>query len=85
MNRLREFFLDLRETFGDQILQRFRDGETIQKFATAHNIDIEDLMKDDEEVAQENQASQESALMEKAVGPVAGQLAGGVAAAANQQ
>jgi hypothetical protein len=83
LNKLRAFYQDLQENFGPEIMQWFKADQNIKKFATAHNIELEDVLKTPEEVSAENEQAQQAAIMEKAAGPVAGQAVKGTMDAFN--
>lgn len=77
LNRYREFFADVVGTFGPEALQAFKLNPAIQTFATQHNVDIKEMLKSDEEMAEEQQQAQQSAMMQDAVSKAAGPLAKG--------
>ena len=74
LNRLRGFFQDLRETFGDVVLSRFKDIPAIKQFAVAHNVDVKDILKTEEDLAADAEAEQQAQLVDKTAGPIAGNL-----------
>ncbi len=60
LNRIRTLFADIANTFGPETLQAYvKIGEALKKFATGHNVDIEDLFKTDDEVQAEQKAAQQ--------------------------
>ena len=80
LNRIRTLFADVNATFGPEVLQSHVNiSSALKKFATGHNVDIEDLFKSDEQVQQERQAAQQAeqqaSMMQAAVAPVAGEMA----------
>jgi hypothetical protein len=90
LNRMRNFFADISATFGPETLVAYvkREG-AIKKFAVAHNVDIEDLIKTDDEVQQDQQmaAAQQMTVdaVSGAAGPAAGAAVKGIADAVNAQ
>lgn len=89
LNRIRNFLSDVATTFGPETLAAYvKRAELLKKFAVAHNVDIEDLIKSDDEVQEEQQQAQQQAmaadLMSKAAGPAAGAAVKGAADAINQ-
>lgn len=89
LNRIRGLFADIRDTFGENVLQRYvKIGDTLKKFANGHNVDIEDLFKTDTQVAKEDaeeqtRQMQAQALM-NAAGPAAGAAVKGAADGLNK-
>lgn len=76
LNRLRAFVADVAQSLGPQGLQRLNAGEVLTRLGTGYGIeDVAALVKTDEQFAQEQQASQQAALMEKAAAPLAGAAA----------
>jgi hypothetical protein len=81
-NRLKGLLADVAETFGPEALvSRLKVGEAIKRLGVSRQVDMEGLVKTDEEVAQEMQQAQAAALAERA----APQIAGAVAPAMMQQ
>lgn len=84
LNRMRGFLNDAATTLGPQVVQAYVkiDG-VLQQMALSHNVDIEDLIKDEATVRQEQQqqlAQQTLANMaDKAAGPAAGAAVKGAA------
>ena len=72
LNKLRAYFADALNMFGDAAMQYFRTDTGLKMLATSHNVDVEDLIKTAEEIAEEQQQAQMAAMMEKAAGPLAG-------------
>lgn len=90
LNRIRGLFQDIANTFGPELLQEYvKIGDALKKFATGHNVDIEDLFKSDDEVkAAREQAQQQqmaAELMSKSAGPMAGAATKGAADGMNAQ
>lgn len=90
LNRLRGFFMDVANTFGPEVLAQYvKLSDTIKQFALSHNVDVEDVIKSDDEVLAEQQQrlqQQVAAKMaENAAGPAAGQAVKGVSDRVNQQ
>ncbi len=88
LNRIRALFADIAQTFGPEVLKEYiKIGDALKKFASGHNVDIEDLFKSEEQVAkaraEARQQEMQRMAMEKAVGPVAGAAAKGIADKAN--
>lgn len=88
LNRIRSLFQDISNTFGPEVLQKYvKVGEALKKFSTGHNVDIEDLFKTDDEVAEETRKAQQQAMaadaMSKAAGPLVGAATKGAADQAN--
>lgn len=66
LNRLRGMIIDLKETFGQEALQKYaKVGSAIKRFGTAHNVDIEEIFKTDEEVMQEVQQAEQQARQDQ--------------------
>ncbi len=89
LNRIRGLFADIAQTLGPEVLARYlKIGDALKKFAVGHNVDIEDLFKDDATVQKEIQAEQrQQAMMQAAMnaaGPAAGQAVKGAADAMNK-
>ena len=88
LNRIRALFADIAGTFGPEVLQQYiKIGDALKKFATGHNVDIEDLFKSEDQVKKERAEAQQQQMqqmmLEKATGPVAGAAAKGIADKAN--
>ena len=77
VERLQLFLNDL-EPVSDVAMQYLIMGTYIKKAAIARGIDVENLIKDEETVVAERQQAQMMALMEKGVGPVAGNVTKGM-------
>ena len=78
LNKLRAYFQDAISMFGPEAIQFFKTDAGLQMLATAHNVDIVDLLKTMEEVSGEQQQAQNAALAQKAAGPAAGAMAKGM-------
>ncbi len=90
LNRIRGLFSDIADTFGAEVLQQYvKIGDALRKFATGHNVDIEDLFKDDATVKKERAEAQrqqmQQMMLDKATGPVAGAATKGIADQANAE
>ncbi|KKL45795.1 hypothetical protein LCGC14_2352050 [marine sediment metagenome] len=88
LNRIRTLFADIAATFGPEVLKEYvKIGDALRKFATGHNVDIEDLFKTEDEVAkaraEARQQEMQRMMLEKAAGPVAGAATKGIADKAN--
>ncbi|KKK89799.1 hypothetical protein LCGC14_2729470, partial [marine sediment metagenome] len=84
LNRIRSLFADIRATFGEEVLREYvKIGDALKKFASGHNVDIEDLFKSEEQVAKERrerrQQEMQQMMLEKATAPVAGAATKGIA------
>lgn len=72
-NRLIAFLTDYRAAVGDQAaLMSLNPIGVAKRLASADGVDIEGLIKTPEEMAQDQQQQQMSAIADKAVGPIAG-------------
>jgi hypothetical protein len=84
LNRIRNFFADVANTFGPETLAAYvKRGQALKQFAIAHNVDIEDLLKTDDEVQAEQEAAQQRQMQAemamRAAGPAAGAAVKGLA------
>lgn len=79
LNRLRAYFNDGIQMFGDAFMNRFSPAAVADSLAMHHNVDIEGLVKTKEEIDQEGAQARQDVVMEKAAGPVAGAVAGAAA------
>ena len=79
LNKLRQYFADGVGMYGEAFMQEFDPGAVADRLATHHNIDIQALRKTDEMKQQEMQMQAGSTMLDKATGPVAGAMAGGMA------
>ena len=84
LNRIRTLFADIAGTFGPEILKEYvKISDALKKFATGHNVDIEDLFKTDDEVtkarAEAQQQEMQRLALEKGIGPAAGAATKGIA------
>lgn len=84
LNRLRAYFADGIQMFGEGFMNQFSPKATSEVLATHHNVDIAGLAKSEEEIEQEGNQQRQDMVMEKAAGPVAGAVAGAVAQQATQ-
>lgn len=75
LNRLRGFLRDVVETLGESAIRNFKEQDTIKKMATGHNVDVAELLKSSEDLAQEQQDAQQAEMLNSAAAPVAGQFA----------
>jgi hypothetical protein len=77
LNRIRNFLADAAASFGPDVLREYiKVGDGLKKFAVAHNIDFESLIKSDEEVmaaqAKQQQQQMQQEMLSNAAGPAAG-------------
>lgn len=79
LNRMRAYFADGQAMFGDRFMARFDEGAVAESLATHHNVDIEGLVKSEEDLEQEGAQARQDQVMDKAAGPVAGAVAGAAA------
>lgn len=85
LNRLRAFFQDIKEMFGENAVSEWVKEDTgIKTVATSHNVDVKDLLRSPEEVSQSREASRQAELVQSAAAPVAGQVAKGMVAEQTQ-
>ena len=75
LNKLRAYFADAINMFGPQALSYFRTDVGLKMLATSHSVEVDELIKTMDEIAQEAQAQQANMMMEKAAAPVAGAVA----------
>lgn len=85
LNRYRQFFADIVGTLGEQALGAFKLNPVIQTFATQHNVDIKELVKSEEEMAQEQADAQNDAMMQDTLSKAAGPIAAGVTKSIGEQ
>lgn len=78
LNKLRQYFVDGTQMFGDDFMAEFSAGAVADRLATHHNVDIKALLKTDEAKQAEADAAQQNMMSEKAIGPVAGAVASGM-------
>jgi hypothetical protein len=78
LNKLRQYFADGVQMFGETFMNEFDPGSVADRLATQHNVDVAALRKTEEQKAQEVQDQQMQVLGDKATGPVAGALAQGM-------
>jgi hypothetical protein len=76
LNRFRAFIADV-SAIVPGIVQQLDPRKVAQRFATAHNVDIDNLFKTDEQLVAEQQQAVAAQVMDKATGPVSGELAKG--------
>lgn len=78
LNRLQIFLGTLAQTLGPNIIaERVNTTEAIKRFASAIGIDTANLIRDEQELAQERQQAMMMDLASKAAGPVSGAVAKG--------
>lgn len=84
LNRYRQYFADGVQLFGPAFMQQFDARAVAGVLATQHNVDISEIAKSPEQLAQEQQQAQAAAmaqtLVDKGTGPVAGEAAKAVSA-----
>ncbi len=85
LNRLRAYFADGIEIFGEAFLNEFNPADVADVLATQHNVDVSGLKKTDEQKAQEAEDRINAQLLDKAAGPVASAAAGAAADQATSQ
>lgn len=78
LNRIRSFIADAVQLLGPEVMMHFDADKVLKRLATGHNVDVEDTLRDPDEVAQEKAMQAAAPLMEKAVGPMAGAMAKGM-------
>ncbi len=79
LNKLRQYFADGVNMYGEAFMQEFDPGAVADRLATHHNVDVQALRKTDEQKQAEADMQAQANMMDKAAGPVAGQVAGAVA------
>lgn len=79
LNKLRQFFADGVAMYGEIFMQEFDPAAVADRLATHHNVDVEALLKTPEQKQAEADMQAQANMMDKAAGPVAGAVAGGVA------
>ena len=84
LNKLRAYFADGAAIYGEAFINEFDPVAVADVLATHHNVDVKGLKKTPEQKQQEAAQQQQANLMDKATGPVAGAVAGGIANSANQ-
>jgi hypothetical protein len=84
LNKLRAYFQDGVAMYGDSFMDEFNASAVADRLATHHNVDVDALRKTPEQKQQEAAMQQQAAAMDKAIGPVAGAVAGGMADAASE-
>jgi len=75
LNKLRAYFADGAQLFGEAFMQEFDISSFADLLATQHNVDIKPLKKTDEQKTAEIEAAQTSQLVDKAAGPLVGAVA----------
>lgn len=75
LNRFRAFMEDAIAIYGDRAAEYFDVEVGLKKLATQHNVDVDDAILSNEDVAQKQDQANAQALAQQAAGPVAGQLA----------
>lgn len=71
LNKLRGFYQDLLNTFGEGVMRWFKEDANIKQFGISHNVDLDGLLKSPEEMAEEAQEAQQSQMMSDAAPGVA--------------
>ena len=69
LNRYRQYFSDGVALMGPEFMANFSAARVAQLLATQHNVDIADLKKTEQEVAQEQQQNMAQTVMEKGTAP----------------
>lgn len=75
LNKYRAYFADMQSLYGEQIMQRFDDEKVAKLMATHHNVDIDGLLKTDQQLEQDQANAVGATVLDKAAGPVAGAVA----------
>ena len=76
MNKLSAFLQSLAPFGPEVIMKRLNVSDYIKRAGTAQGLDMEGLVKSEEQVAQEAQQEQAMAMMQQGVGPAINQLGG---------
>ena len=79
LNKMRSYFQDGVNLFGPEFMDQFNQEAFVDLLALHHNVDIEDIKKTEEQLAQESQAQMQSQLIDKAAGPAVSAMGGKVA------
>lgn len=79
LNKLRQYFADGVNMYGEAFMSEFDPGAVADRLATHHNVDVEALRKTPEQKQAEADMQAQANMMDKATGPVAGAVAKGVA------
>jgi hypothetical protein len=89
LNRIKQFLADCSQTLGPGFVAYLKLSDLIKKFAIAYNVDIEDFIKTEDEVQQEQQMARAQQTLAdaatNAAGPAAGAAVKGYADSVNQQ
>lgn len=75
LNRLRGYVADLVAMVGERAYDMIDEYKAAQKLGTGHNVDPDDILKSEEDYQESMQQKQQAAMMDKAVGPMAGAAA----------
>lgn len=75
LNRMRAYFADGQEMFGEAFMQQFDQRKVADVLATHHNVNIDGLKKSKSQINQEGQQARVDTVIEKGAGPVAGKVA----------
>ena len=75
LNKYRQYFADGQALFGPTFMAQFDPAKVAALMSLHHNIDIDGIMKSQEMVEQEQQQAISQTVIDKAAGPVAGQMA----------
>lgn len=75
LNRMRAYFNDGIQMFGEGFMGQFDPSAVAQVLATHHNVTIAGLLKTQEQLDQEGQQERIDNVTDKAAGPVAGKVA----------
>jgi len=84
LNKLRTYFADGVQIFGEVFLNEFDPGAVSEVLATQHNVDVSGLRKTDEQKTAELEQASQAQLVDKTAGPIAGAAAKGMADQINQ-
>lgn len=85
LNKYRQYFQDGTALFGPEFMAQFDPAGVAALMAVHHNVDISAIMKTEEMMQAEQQQQMGANVLDKAAGPVAGQVAGAVAQGMMQQ
>ena len=77
LNKLRAYFADGMNIYGEAFMQEFDPAAIAERLATQHNVDVVALRKTPEQKQAEQEAQMQAQVADKAVGPAAGAIAKG--------
>ena len=85
LNKYREYFQDGMALFGEAFMGQFDPSGVADLMAIHHNVDISNIRKSEEQLMQEQQQQLGANVIDKAAGPVAGNVSGAIAQGMMQQ